>query len=396
MLSNQNTPSFRTQCVRAGTPPDAATGAILTPIHQVSTYVQDGVGDHKGFTYSRAGNPTVAALEARLGALEDAPPAVCTRTGMAAVTTLVLALCRAGDRVVCGRTVYGGTVRFLNEHAAPLGIQVDYVDASDPIELDRALSTPARLVLVETPANPTLELCDLVETARICRRAGALLAVDNTVLTPALQLPLELGADISVYSTTKLIEGHDATLGGALVTRDEDLLDRFRRVVKTVGCPQAPFDAWLTLRGLATLDLRARAQSEGALRVARFLAGRDEVARVAHPDLEGFAQRGLAARQQRLGGPLVAFELVGGEEAGVRLMNSVKLCALAENLGAAETLITHPVSMTHGDVPEEQRLAAGITPGLVRLSVGLEDPGDIIADLARSLNTTACLQEVTR
>jgi cystathionine beta-lyase/cystathionine gamma-synthase len=389
MLSRTDSTSFRTHfrtdCVRAGTPPDPATGAILTPIHQTTTFVQEAVGQDKGFTYSRAGNPTVAALEARLGALEDAPPAVATRSGMAAVSTLVLATVRAGDRILCGRTVYGGTVRLLRELIEPLGVACDFVDATDARALEQALAKPTRLLLVESPANPTLELVDIEAVADLAHRAGALLAVDNTVLTPALQRPLDLGADVALYSTTKLMEGHDATLGGALLARDSELLARFARVVKTIGCTQAPFDAWLTLRGLATLDLRARQQSENAAGVARFLAGHDAVARVAHPDLESFPQRALAARQQVAGGPLIAFELHGGLEAGVGLMNGVRLCALAENLGAAETLITHPASMTHGDVPPQQRAAAGISDGLVRLSVGLEDPRDVIEDLKQAL-----------
>ncbi len=380
---------FETLSLHAGAQPDPATGALLTPIYQTTTYVQEAVGRHKGYTYSRAGNPTVAALERRLAALEGAGHATCYATGLAATTALCLALLRAGERVVSSQAVYGGTVRLLREVLAPFGVAADFVDTSDAVALEEALREPARLVFIETPANPTLQLADIETASRLAHAAGALLVVDNTLLTPALQRPLDLGADVVLHSTTKFIEGHNATVGGALVTRDAVLHERFDFIRKSTGTIQAPFDAWLTLQGVKTLAVRMARHSENALRVARFLEGHPRVTRLSYPGLESFPQFDLARRQQTSGGALIAFEVEGGVASGVRLMNSVRLCALAENLGAAETLITHPVSMTHGSVPPAQREAAGITDGLVRLSVGLEDPSDIIADLEQALLASA-------
>ena len=385
---------FDTLSLHAGASPDPVTGALLTPIYQTTTYVQEAVGRHTGYTYSRAGNPTVAALERRLAALEGAEFATCYATGLAATTALCLALLRAGERVVASQAVYGGTVRLLREVLAPFGVRADFVDTSDAAALAEALREPARLVFVETPANPTLLLTDIVEAARLAHAAGALLVVDNTLLTPALQRPLDLGADVVLHSTTKFIEGHNATVGGALITRDAALHERFDFIRKSTGTIQAPFDAWLTLQGVKTLGVRMARHSENALRVARFLSEHPRVVRLAYPGLESFPQFELARRQQAAGGALIAFEVEGGTEAGIRLMNSVRLCSLAENLGAAETLITHPVSMTHGSVPPEQRAAAGITDGLVRLSVGLEDPNDIIADLEQALRASAGAEKV--
>ncbi|MEZ6014353.1 MAG: PLP-dependent transferase [Planctomycetota bacterium] len=374
-----------TLAVRGGRRPDPSTGAIVAPLYQTTTYVQAAVGRDKGFTYSRASNPTVSALEAALGAFEGAPPAVAFKTGMAATTALCLATLRAGDRVVVGEAVYGGTVRLLREVLAPFGVEATFVDPEDTEALNAALADEPVFLFIETPANPTLRLVDIARAAAAAHAVGARLIVDNTFLTAALQRPLDLGADVVLYSTTKFIEGHDTTLGGALLTRDEALLARLRHVTKSIGAAQAPFDAWLTLRGLSTLPLRMKQHSEHALTVARWLEAQPAVARVHYPDLDSCPQRALATRQQRAGGGVLAFELHGGAPAGVALMNAVQLCSLAENLGAVETLITHPASMTHADVPRDQRARAGITDGLVRLSVGLEDPEDVIADLRAAL-----------
>lgn len=377
--------AFATRSIHGGPGPDPSTGAILTPIHQSTTYVQEEVGRHKGFTYSRDTNPTVAALEQALGSLEGTPPAVCTATGMAATSVLCLAVLEAGDRVVVGEVVYGGTLRLLRDVLSRFDVRVDAVDASDADALRNALREPARLVIVESPANPTLGLCDLTAAAASAHRAGALLVVDNTLMTPALQSPLEFGADVVLYSTTKSIEGHNATLGGALLSRDKSLLERFRLVRKTLGAPQSPFEAWLTLRGLKTLELRMARHSSSALQIARFLEAQPTVSRVAHPFLESFAQRELAALQQRDGGGIIALELTGGIPAALEFLRSTRLFALAENLGAAESLVTHPATMTHANLPLAERDRLGIGDGLVRLSVGLEDPRDLIADLKRAL-----------
>jgi cystathionine beta-lyase/cystathionine gamma-synthase len=376
---------FETLALHAGTTPDPVTGAMLTPIYQTTTYRQEAVGKNKGFKYSRSENPTVSALERRLAALEGAQFATCYATGLAATTTLFLALLRSGDRVLVSQAVYGGTVRLLRQTLAPFGVKAQFIDTADPIAFAKAAREPTCMVFIETPANPTLKLTDIRLAARLAKEAGALLVVDNTLLTPALQRPLDLGADIVLHSTTKFIEGHNATVGGALITRVAKLHERFLSTRNTIGAIQSPFAAWLTLQGVKTLPLRMARHSENALRVAQFLETHQRVTNLAYPGLKSFPQFELARRQQEAGGALIAFEVEGGVNAGVRMMNSVCLCALAENLGAAETIITHPVSMTHGSVPPEQRTAAGITDGLVRLSVGLENPNDIIGDLEQAL-----------
>jgi cystathionine beta-lyase/cystathionine gamma-synthase len=376
---------FDTLALHAGTYPDPATGAILTPIYQTTTYRQEAVGKDKGFTYSRASNPTVSALERKLAALEGGEFCTCYGTGQAATTSLCLALLSAGDRVVVSEAVYGGTVRLFRQVLERFGVEAQFVDTTNEEALREALSRSARLVFIETPANPTLKVTDLKLTSQLAKEAGALLAVDNTLLSPALQRPFEFGADVVLHSTTKFIEGNNATLGGALITRDIDLHDHLVFARKAIGAIQSPFPAWLTLQGVKTLPLRMARHSENALRVANFLSNHERVTKVLYPGLESFPQFELAQQQHRGGGGLLAFEVEGGAAAGVRLMNSVRLCALAENLGAAETIITHPVTMTHADVPPAQRAAAGITDGLVRLSVGLEDPLDLIADLERAL-----------
>ena len=374
-----------TLAIHGGLSPDPATGSILTPIYQSTTFVQEAVGQHKGFTYSRAANPTVGALERALGALEHAPPAVCFSSGMSAISTLFLALLKSGDHIVISDVVYGGTVRLARQILNHLGITATFADTSDLAAVRNAITPQTKLVFIETPANPTLKLSDIAGLAAIARAAAAKLAVDNTFLTPLGQKCLDLGADITLLSTTKYIEGHNATIGGSIVARDPELLERIRFVRKTLGTIQSPQEAWLTLRGLKTLPFRLRLHSANALKVAQWLEQHPAVSYVLYPGLPSFAQHELAKRQQLVAGGLLSFEVKGGKEAGIALMNSVKLCSLAENLGAVETLITHPVTMTHADVPVASREAAGITEGLVRLSVGLEDVEDIIADLDSAL-----------
>jgi cystathionine beta-lyase/cystathionine gamma-synthase len=376
---------FATTAVRGGITPDPATGAVLTPIYQSTTYHQQAVGVHKGFTYSRAANPTVSALEAALGALEDTPPAVCFATGMAAISSLFLAILKSDDHVVVSDVVYGGTVRLFQQILTNFGVQASFVDTSNPQAVAEAIRPNTKLVFIETPANPTLKLTDIAAVAKVTHAAGIRLAVDNTFLTPVLQRPLDLGADITLLSTTKYIEGHNSTVGGSIATRDEALLERLRLVRKTLGCIQSPQESWLTLRGLKTLPLRLQQHSTNAQKVAEWLERHPKIASVHFPGLASFPQFALAQNQQSLPGGMLAFELKGGAEAGIQLMNTVRLCLLAENLGAVETLITHPVSMTHGDVPCDIRERTGITDGLVRLSVGLENSADIIADLETAL-----------
>jgi len=389
-----NHQSFDTLALHAGSIADPTTGALLTPIYQTTTYRQEAVGKDKGFTYSRSANPTVSALERRLAALEGVEHCTCYGTGLAATTVLCLALLRSGDHVVASEAVYGGTVRLLQQVLAPFGVTSEFVDTSDETALKKALSNrKTKFVFIETPANPTLKLTDIELAAQIARQAGALLIVDNTLLTPALQRPFDLGADVVLHSTTKFIEGHNATVGGALLARDQELHERFSFIRNAIGAIQSPFPAWLTIQGVKTVGLRMAHHSENALRVARFLERHPLVTRLSYPGLESFPQFALARKQQSSGGALISFEISGGVAAGIRLMNSVRLCALAENLGSAETLITHPASMTHADVPIAQRQAAGITDGLVRLSVGLEDPADLIRDLSQAF---AAAEEVAQ
>ena len=281
--------------------------------------------------------------------------------------------------------VYGGTVRLFQQVLSKFGVETEFVDAADAEALEKALSRPARLLFLETPANPTLKLTDIEFGVRLGHAAGAVVVVDTTLLTPALQRPLDLGADVSLHSTTKFIEGHNATVGGALITRDADLHERFSFMRNATGAIQSPFNAWLTLQGVKTLPLRMERHSANALKLARFLEGHPRVTKIMYPGLESFPQHELARRQQGSGGALLAFEVQGGTEAGIRVMNNVRLCSLAENLGAAETLVTHPASMTHAAVQVEQREATGITDGLIRISVGLENADDLIEDLRRAL-----------
>src|SRR5215467_13034458 len=289
---------------------------MLTPIYQTTTYRQPAVGEHKGYTYSRSGNPTVTALEGRLAAIEGAEFATAYVTGLAATTVLCLALLKAGDRVVLSQAVYGGTVRLLKQVLAQFGVESDFIDTSDFGALARALKEPAKFLFIETPANPTLKLTDIELAARLSKDAGALLVVDNTLLTPALQRPLDMGADIVLHSTTKFIEGHNATVGGALITRDANLHEQFLFTRNTIGAIQSPFAAWLTLQGVKTLPLRMARHCKNACIVAQFLESHPRVSRLAYPDLQSFPQSELAQRQQKAGGALIAFEVEGGVGAG--------------------------------------------------------------------------------
>lgn len=363
---------------------------LVGPIVQSTTYCRDAVGSTAEHQYSRVSNPSVSELERALGTLEGALPAACFATGLAAETGLFLAVLKAGDHVVCGRSVYGGTTRLLRQVLSGLGVTATFVDATDSAAIEAAVTAQTRLIFVETPANPGLELTDIGAAAAVAKRAGALLAVDNTFLTPVLQQPLELGADVSVYSTTKFIDGHSVALGGALVTRDAALLERIRFIRKCTGAIQSPFNAWLTVRGIKTLALRIRRQSETAAEVAAWLAERDEVERVAYPALlPRGPQRSLAERQHRGGhGAVVTIELAGGLAGASAFVRALRLARAVEHVGSVETLVTHPASMTHADVPVEQRRAAGIGDGLLRLSIGLEEPSAIIADLALGLRAT--------
>jgi cystathionine beta-lyase/cystathionine gamma-synthase len=374
--------SSYTTLLHGGLSADPTHGALVEPICQSTTFKQDAVGSDRGFTYSRSGNPTVAALERNLAAIEGVEaPAAAFATGMAAISAICLAELSAGDHVVVGSVVYGGTVRLLRQVLGRFGVQASFVDSTDLEAVDEAVTTRTKLVFVETPANPTLVLTDIAGVAEIAHRKGARLVVDNTFLTPALQQCVPLGADLVVYSTTKYIEGHNTTVGGAVLAADPAGMDSIRFVQNAIGFAQSPFQAWLTLRGLKTLPLRMERHCQNAEIIAQWLSEHPQVAAVHYPGLPTFPQAALAERQQKRGGGMVAFELRGGVQAAVDALARVELCVLAENLGAVQTLVTHPATMTHADVPAEARRAAGITDGLIRLSVGLEDPEHLIADL---------------
>ena len=387
-----------TVAIHGGRSLDAHASSILFPLYQTSTFVHDAVGVDKGFSYSRVSNPTVDALERAIGALEETPPAVCFRTGMAAVSTLFLALLKTGDHVVLSDVVYGGTIRLFSEVLDNLGVSASFVDSSDPANVEAAITPATRIIFIESPGNPTLKLTDIEAVSRIAKRHSLLLVVDNTFLTPVLQKPLELGADVSLLSTTKYIDGHNATLGGSIATRDESLLERLRVVRKTLGTTQAPFEAWLVLQGMKTLPARLKLHCDNAQLIASWLEEHPAVAKVYYPGLDSCPQKALAERQQSAPGGMIAFELKAGFDATIRTLNNVKLCSRAESLGGLETLITHPSSTTHADVDPEMRRRLGISDGLVRLSVGLEAPEDIIADLDQAFATAGCCaetQEVT-
>jgi cystathionine beta-lyase/cystathionine gamma-synthase len=363
---------------------------LVSPLVQSTTFCRSGVGSDPEHQYSRVSNPTVANLEQILGDLEDALPAATFATGLAAETALFLAVLKHGDHVICGQSVYGGTIRLFQQLLSDLGVETTFVDSSKPDDIRNAVRQSTKLIFVETPANPTLGITDIVACSEIAKKTGVLLAVDNTFLTPVLQRPLDFGADISVYSTTKFIDGHSVALGGALVVRDEELLERIRFIRKCTGAIQSPFNAWLTINGLKTLPLRVRAQSKSAETIAAWLAKQSEIESVYHPSLIDGETKIIVDRQHISGqGAVVSFVLKGGYDVGCAFVDHLKLCTLVEHVGSVETLITHPASMTHADVSREQRLEAGISDGLLRLSVGLEDLDELIADLRNGLDQLA-------
>ena len=378
---------FSTKQIHAGVEPDAQTGAILTPIYQSTTFVQPSVDEYlsRGYSYSRSGNPTVRALETKLNALEEGFDCTCYATGMAAIQAVMQACLNAGDHAIVSDVAYGGTYRLCTKVFSRFGVEFSFVNTADAAVVAAAVKPNTRLILTETPANPNLKLTDIRAVSEIARARGIPHAVDNTFLTPFYQMPLELGADISIHSTTKYFDGHNATVGGAVIAATEALDVAIRFIQNASGVIMSPWVAWLTLQGIKTLSIRMERQSANALAIAEFLESHPRVSQVAYPGLASFAQHDLAARQATGFGAMLWFEVEGGVSAGKRLMDSVRLCTLAENLGSVETLVTHPVTMTHADVEKAERERVGISDGLVRLSVGLEDVEDLIDDLDRAL-----------
>ncbi|RMG95062.1 MAG: cystathionine gamma-synthase [Deltaproteobacteria bacterium] len=375
---------IETLAIHGGQPPEPVTGAVMPPIFQVSTYAQRAPGEHTGFEYSRTQNPTRFALERAVAALEGGTWGFAFASGCAATTTVVQ-LFDAGAHVVSGTDIYGGTFRLFDKLMRRRGHTFTYVDTSDLAAVEAAITPETRLLWLETPSNPMLIVSDIEGIARICKDRGVLLAVDNTFASPIFQNPLALGADLVVHSTTKYMGGHSDVVGGAIVTRDPDLAERLAFLQNSCGAVPGPMDCYLTLRGIKTLALRMRQHEAGARRIAEFLEGHPAVERVIYPGLASHPQHDLASRQMRGFGGMVSFELSGGLDAARRFLGALRIFTLAESLGGVESLIEHPAIMTHASVPPETRAALGISDGFIRISVGIEHPDDLVADLARGL-----------
>ena len=377
---------FGTRAVHAGQQPDPATGAIMPPIFQTSTYVQDAVGaPRQGYDYARVGNPTRDALQANLAALENGRHAAAFSSGLAATEAIIKTVLGAGDHLICGADVCGGVDRMLRHVWNRFGVAFDFVDTTDLDRVRAAVRPETRLIHIETPSNPTLTITDIAGCAEIAHAAGAVLSVDNTFATPFLQRPLDLGADIVMHSTTKFLNGHSDMIGGALVTNSDVLDEGFRFQQKTTGAIPGPFDCWLVLRGVKTLHLRMPAHCANARRVVDLLRQHEAVESVHYPGLEAHAQHALARNQMRDYGSMVSFD-VGSEARANHFAASTRLFQLAESLGGVESLVSVPSSMTHASVPDERKREIGLGPGLVRLSVGVEEADDLVDDIGRALD----------
>ena len=376
-------PRFSTRCVHAGQAPDPTTGAITTPIYQTSTYVQDGLGRHKGYEYARTQNPTREAAEANIAALEEGKAGIAFASGMAAIDA-VSTLLESGDHVVVTENTYGGTFRLFEQVLRRYGLDFTYVDTSVQEQTAAALRPETRMIFVETPANPILGLTDLAGLAALARPRNITVVVDNTFASPCVQQPLTLGADLVVHSTTKYLNGHADSVGGMVVGRRDDQIEWLKFIQNAAGAILSPFDAWLLLRGTKTLALRMAAHNAAGQALAEFLDSHPKVTRVFYPGLPDHPHHALAVRQMRGFGGMVAFDL-GSLEAARTVLEGVSLLSLAESLGGVESLISHPATMTHASVPAEQRRARGITDGLVRISAGIEDVDDLREDLAQAL-----------
>jgi cystathionine beta-lyase/cystathionine gamma-synthase len=374
---------FSTLCIHAGQEPDPSTGAIITPIFQTSTYVQDALGEHKGYEYARTQNPTRAALEANLAAIEAGRGALAFASGMAAIGA-VASFLQSGDHVVVTDNTYGGTFRLFERVLRRYGLDFSYVDTSRLDLVEAAFTPKTKLLFVETPTNPVMSLTDLAAASDLARRHRVKLVVDNTFASPAIQRPIEYGADMVLHSTTKYLNGHSDSIGGVVVATSDEDLDWLRFYQNSAGAILSPFDSWLVLRGTKTLAVRMTTHSANGIALAEYLAGHKKVQKVFYPGLPDHPQHELAKRQMKGFGGMLSFDL-GSLDAARRLLNNVRLMALAESLGGVESLISHPATMTHASVPEDRRAAIGITDGLVRISAGIEDVEDLQADLERAL-----------
>ena len=375
---------FDTKVVRGSSKPDPTTGSIVPPLHQTATYVLEEVGKDKGFDYTRAANPTRELLEEHLGKIENAKYGVCFSSGMSAVDAC-LKLLKAGDHVICSDDVYGGVSRHFNQVLVHYGLEFSYVNSSNPEEVKNAVKPNSKLLWIETPTNPLLKITDLHAMNKIAKDYNLIYGVDSTFSTPVFLRPLEFGADIVMHSTTKYLSGHNQIIGGAILTNNQEIFDKMKFIQKTIGAVPSPFDCWLTMLGLRTLHLRMQRHAENAQTIAEFLESHPKVSKVVYPGLTSDPGHLIAKDQMDGYSGMISFELSGGIPAGKHVMNNVKLCFLAESLGAVETMITHPATMTHAEVPVEERHARGLTDGLVRLSIGIEDKQDIIDDLRQAL-----------
>jgi cystathionine beta-lyase/cystathionine gamma-synthase len=383
-MKTPETARFATVCIHAGQEPDPSTGAIITPIYQTSTYVQDALGQHKGFEYARTQNPTRGALERNIAAIERGREGFAFASGMAAIDALTTLL-QSGDHVLVTDNTYGGTFRLFEKVLRRYGLDFSYVDTSRLELVETAITPKTRMMFVETPTNPVMRLTDIAGAAAIARRHGIALVVDNTFASPSIQRPLELGADLVVHSTTKYLNGHSDSVGGIVIAVRDEHIEWLRFVQNAAGAILSPFDSWLVLRGTKTLAVRMAQHNINGLALAEYLAGHPGVARVHYPGLPDHPQHELARRQMRGFGGMLTFD-AGSFEKARRVCNRVKLMALAESLGGVETLISHPASMTHASVPPERRAEIGLSDSLVRISAGLEDVQDLIDDLRQALD----------
>ena len=379
---------FDTLCIHAGQAPDPIHGAVMTPIVLASTFAQDGPGGYKDYDYSRAGNPTRTALEGCLAALEGAKHGLAFGSGCGATTTILLTL-KSGDHVLVGDDVYGGTFRIFDKVLKQFGVEATFLDMTDPARVREAVRPNTKMIWLETPSNPMLKIFDIAAIADIARASSLALAVDNTFATPALQSPLALGATLVVHSATKYLNGHSDVVGGAVMTSDDAMAERLRFLQKSVGAVPSPFDCYMVLRGLKTLGVRMRQHARAAETLARFLEGHPQVSRVHYPGLPAHPGHKIATRQMRGFGGMMSLDLRGGLPAATAFLKALQIFVCAESLGGVESLAEHPAIMTHASVPKEARDALGIGDGLIRLSCGLEDIGDLQADLERGFHAAA-------
>lgn len=371
---------FKTDAIHAGQEPDPATGAVTIPIYQTSTYVQEGLGKHKGFEYARTQNPTRMALEKNMAVLERGVAGYAFASGMAATTALTHLLLKQGDHAICSDNVYGGTFRLFDKIVRHYGVDFTYVNTSNLAEVERAMRPNTRMVFIETPTNPIMSITDILAVSGIAHRNDSRVVVDNTFMSPYFQRPIELGADIVVHSTTKYLNGHSDSVGGIAVLKRKEDAERLQFIQNAAGAILSPFDSWLVLRGIKTLPVRMEAHNSNGMAVAKYLSEKKQVGKIYYPGLANHPGHGLARKQMSGFGGMIAFDL-GSLDRAKTFLERVKLCSLAESLGGVETLISHPATMTHASVPADQRAKLGITDGLVRISVGIEDVEDLIADL---------------